>query len=44
MEQCCLELDNNAAERAIKPVIIGPKSWSLRAQKVAEKLYPSPLL
>ncbi|WP_298938470.1 transposase domain-containing protein [uncultured Ruegeria sp.] len=40
MEQCCLELDNNAAERAIKPVIIGPKSWMFEGSKGGGEAIP----
>ena len=39
-----LEIDNNTAERAVKPVALGRKTGCSQDQKTAEKLWPSLLL
>ncbi len=36
-QQRPLDLDNNAAERAVKPVAIGRKNWMFQAPRVVEK-------
>jgi len=44
LENGHLELDNNTAERTVKPVAIGRRTGCSRVQKVEVKQWPSPSL